>query len=294
MDIPSNFLPDWPFIPIWSPQQFYSHHNYINLFFNYLGILSFIYLAYRSFLFVKEVIIDYIYHYSFLSTYGVGSWAVIFGANDLVGREFSKQLAARGFNIALITKNPMGMEELVQELKGVNSSIAIKTIYREPVIEMKYEFVDDIMDELRNCEISMLVNNMEVMMLGKELHECNTQELNEMILSNFLPQLTLARYMIPRLSKRDHQSAIINITFGINDAPLSDVVGNVSEVFNDFLGGLFSVKYPNTQWISLRCSPFTKMKEEGENIRLIHHEKFNAHGFVRKVLRKLSKKKAVI
>lgn len=292
MELPPEVLPEWPFVPIWSSTPIKTQGHLIHLFFFSLGILAFIYLLFKLFLYIKNTITSWICQHTFLQNYGVGSWAVIVGANDPIGKEFSRQLAQRGFNIVLISKYPLGLSDLQDELQRSYPSIRVKTILKEFSEDLKDNYFEDIEDQLKNYDISLLVNNIEVSLINKDLHECSSQELNEMILRNFLPQLTMAKAIMPKLSRRSHQSAILNISFGINEAPMGDIVGNITEVFNDFLSGLFSVKYPNTKWASFRFSPIGKI--ESDKSKIGRHERFQAHNFVRRALKKLAKKKPVI
>lgn len=47
---------------------------------------------------------------------GKGSWAVVTGATDGIGREFAVQLAENGFNIVLISRTQAKLDALAEEL----------------------------------------------------------------------------------------------------------------------------------------------------------------------------------
>lgn len=61
-------------------------------------------------------------HRSYLGTecttarYGVGSWAVITGGADGLGRAAVFKLAQKGFNIIIISNNEIKMQEIEQEI----------------------------------------------------------------------------------------------------------------------------------------------------------------------------------
>lgn len=44
--------------------------------------------------------------------YGHGSWAVVTGASDGIGKEFCFELAKLGFNIALVARNEKKMDDI--------------------------------------------------------------------------------------------------------------------------------------------------------------------------------------
>ena len=54
-----------------------------------------------------------------LRTYGQpGSWAIVTGASDGIGKAFCQSLAQRGFNICFIARNPEKLETARKEIQG--------------------------------------------------------------------------------------------------------------------------------------------------------------------------------
>jgi 17beta-estradiol 17-dehydrogenase / very-long-chain 3-oxoacyl-CoA reductase len=49
--------------------------------------------------------------------YGKGSWAVITGASDGIGKAFCYELAQNGFNIALVARNVSKMDEICRDIQ---------------------------------------------------------------------------------------------------------------------------------------------------------------------------------
>ena len=45
-----------------------------------------------------------------------GAWAVVTGATDGIGKEFSYQLAKNGFNVLLVARNPQLLSETAVEI----------------------------------------------------------------------------------------------------------------------------------------------------------------------------------
>ena len=52
-----------------------------------------------------------------------GSWAVVTGASDGIGKEFALQLAKHGFNIYLIARNPQLLSETAS---AISNSITLQ------------------------------------------------------------------------------------------------------------------------------------------------------------------------
>lgn len=47
---------------------------------------------------------------------GKGAWAVITGASEGIGREFSLQLAKKGFNVLVISRDPDRLNTLCHDI----------------------------------------------------------------------------------------------------------------------------------------------------------------------------------
>ena len=49
--------------------------------------------------------------------YGRGSWALVTGASDVIGAEYSIQLAREGFNICLVSRTRSKLEAVEGKIK---------------------------------------------------------------------------------------------------------------------------------------------------------------------------------
>ena len=63
--------------------------------------------------------------------YGVGTWAVISGATNELGKEFATQLCKNGFNLVLIDENQESLEGLKTHVKDLG--------YNVEVVPLKFE-----------------------------------------------------------------------------------------------------------------------------------------------------------
>ncbi|KAM6495252.1 3-ketoacyl-CoA reductase [Amanita muscaria] len=87
-----------------------------------------------------------------------GAWAVITGASDGIGKEFSLQLAKAGFNIFLVARNKSKLESVASEIHN-----------KYPAVSTRVHTIDFSLDDdaayatlaavLENLEIGVLVNN---------------------------------------------------------------------------------------------------------------------------------------
>lgn len=90
--------------------------------------------------------------------------ALVTGASEGIGREFSKILAAKGHDLVIIARNETRLEELRKELTdkhGVSVKVIIKDL-------SKTNAVDEIWDEIQrdSIKITMLINNAGYAMCG--------------------------------------------------------------------------------------------------------------------------------
>jgi len=51
---------------------------------------------------------------------GPGTWALVTGASDGIGAEYCKQLAAKGFNICLVSRTLLKLQQVEEAVKQIN------------------------------------------------------------------------------------------------------------------------------------------------------------------------------
>ncbi|KZV96284.1 NAD(P)-binding protein [Exidia glandulosa HHB12029] len=90
---------------------------------------------------------------------GKGTWAVITGASGGIGREFSLQLAKKGFNIVLISRTPSKLDAVAKEitnLPGVTVSTITHPIDFSTAGDAEWKALTDVLAPL---DIGLLLNN---------------------------------------------------------------------------------------------------------------------------------------
>ncbi|KAI1824561.1 hypothetical protein F4861DRAFT_505446 [Xylaria intraflava] len=88
-----------------------------------------------------------------------GTWAVVTGASDGLGKEFATQLAAKGFNLLLVSRTLSKLETLQNELKAKYAGL------QTDILAMDFSSVDNDADYARlakridGLDVGILINN---------------------------------------------------------------------------------------------------------------------------------------
>ena len=67
-----------------------------------------------------------------------GAWAVVTGATDGIGKEFSYQLAKNGFNVLLVARNPQLLSETAIDI-GQSYALPYRSTDLQLGLESKYK-----------------------------------------------------------------------------------------------------------------------------------------------------------
>ncbi|XP_057374288.2 very-long-chain 3-oxoacyl-CoA reductase-like [Daphnia carinata] len=140
-----------------------------------------------------------------------GSWAVVTGATDGIGKVYAQQLAALGLNIILVSRSSAKLQQVSDEICRQNREIQIKTV--------AVDFTDGnaiypkLKKELAHLfgQIGILVNN-----VGTKLPHCHIadvpsgEQFNEIINCNVMSMVRLTNMLLPAMRKKK-RGLIINI-----------------------------------------------------------------------------------
>ena len=137
-----------------------------------------------------------------------GSWAVITGGSDGIGKAYALELAKRGLNILVIART---------EKKLVNVCMEAKNNYDVSVDYIVFDFKDDVYDELKLAiehkpyyhDIAILVNNVGILPYAYDPYgeKCsNFENLQQLVESNYKinikPQSLVTGIILPSFLAR--------------------------------------------------------------------------------------------
>ncbi|XP_044130952.1 very-long-chain 3-oxoacyl-CoA reductase-like isoform X3 [Bufo gargarizans] len=173
-----------------------------------------------------------------------GGWAVVTGATDGIGKSYAKELARRGFDVVLISRNAEKLQKVAQEIEKESrrkTKIIPVDFTGGPEIYPKVE------KALKDLDIGILVNN-----VGMNYHPdvCRFLEvpdinkrLSDIMNCNVLSMVHMTRIVLPRMVERK-KGLIINLSSaaGARPYPVIAMYG-ATKVFMDFFSRSLYYEY---------------------------------------------------
>ena len=133
-----------------------------------------------------------------------GTWAVVTGASDGLGKEFALQLAAKGFNLVLVSRTQSKLETLATEIEAKFPSKRIET----KILAMDYTRNDDddyqkLRQLISGLDVGILVNNVGLShSIPVPFMQTPAQELQDIVTINCLGTLKTTQTVVPIMQQR--------------------------------------------------------------------------------------------
>lgn len=178
-----------------------------------IGLITIIFFNIKLFIFIKN---RFLYSNKAILLPLYGPWACITGATDGIGKEISMQLAMKGFNIVIISRDMEKLENTAKEIKEKAPASQVK------IIQVDFSNFDEnarkrVADELStiSSDLGVLVNN-----VGKSyehpmrFHELSDNDVHGLIELNINSTTWMTRIVLPSMlerSSKKKRSSIINI-----------------------------------------------------------------------------------
>ncbi|KAI1326106.1 hypothetical protein F5Y16DRAFT_375789 [Xylariaceae sp. FL0255] len=143
-----------------------------------------------------------------------GTWAVVTGASDGLGKEFASQLAAKGFNIVLVSRTLSKLETLAKELEGKFSGLQTKVLAMDYAADndADYERLAQLVDGL---DIGILINNVgQSHSIPVPFLQTDKQEMEDIITINCKGTLKTTRVVAPGMQARKRGLILTMGSFG--------------------------------------------------------------------------------
>ncbi|KAI5288070.1 hypothetical protein KEM54_005499 [Ascosphaera aggregata] len=143
-----------------------------------------------------------------------GSWALVTGASDGIGREFARQIASAGYNILLVARTQSKLDIVAGEIKEKHPNVETKTLAMDFAQnnDADYERLKALCDEL---DISVLVNNVGLShSIPVPFSLTDDKEMTDIIKVNCMATLRVTKLVVPGMQQRKRGLILTMGSFG--------------------------------------------------------------------------------
>ncbi|KAF2152093.1 NAD(P)-binding protein [Myriangium duriaei CBS 260.36] len=180
--------------------------------FSLIGVL---FVSVKIFSFWRMVASLFILPGESLSKYGRrGSWAIVTGASEGIGKEYALQLAAKGFNILLVSRTQSKLDDVASQITTKYSSIQTKTFaidFSSP-LDSAYASLAAVIEPL---DVAVLINNVgQSHSIPVPFALTPVPELESIIKINCLATLRVTQLVVPGMQKRKRGLILTMASFG--------------------------------------------------------------------------------
>ncbi|CDW80016.1 short chain dehydrogenase reductase family protein [Stylonychia lemnae] len=133
------------------------------------------------------------------------------------------------------------LQAVQQELKTINPKISTKIVQADFTGNANVQFYQNIYDQVKDLDISILVNNAGVMLNGR-VDLINPKALTDTIDVNVVQVCMMTSQFLPKLLQRQPRSAIINVSslIGYQDANAGSGIYCASKAYVNFFTSAFT------------------------------------------------------
>ncbi|XP_041979456.1 inactive hydroxysteroid dehydrogenase-like protein 1 [Aricia agestis] len=165
-----------------------------------------VWLLWNPAVFLCRTIQELVSRKTFVEKYG--SWAVVTGSTDGIGKHYAMELARRGVNIVLISRNPQKLGNVATEIE---SSYNVKTRIIVADFTQGTEIYTHIEQELQDIPVGILVNNVG-MATEHPTRFCSEslQRKLELMRVNTMAVTAMTRLLLPAMLNR-RCGAVVNV-----------------------------------------------------------------------------------
>ncbi|KAL8254302.1 hypothetical protein R6Q59_032523 [Mikania micrantha] len=183
-----------------------------------------------------------------------GSWALVTGSTDGIGKAFAFELAKKGLNLILVGRNPKKLEDVSSEIQSKSPKTQIKNVVFDLTGDLS-DGIKKINEAIEGLDVGVLINNAGISYpYARFFHEVDDELLNHLIKVNVEGTTKVTQAVLPGMLQRK-KGAIVNIGSGaaivIPSDPLYAVYAATKAYIDQFSRCLY-VEYKNSG-IDVQC-----------------------------------------
>lgn len=173
------------------------------------------YIEVLSLVVVLLILRKYMLEYKFKA----GTWAVVTGASDGIGKQFAIQLAKKGLNVLLLARSSVKMDKIIEDCSEFKVEVIKATFDFDTTKDSDWKALTTKIEGLG--EISVLINNVgvshdfPVSFLDEDRFKCDT--INRV---NIDATLRMTRIVLPHMITKRH-GLVLNIGSMLGQVPSS-------------------------------------------------------------------------
>ncbi|CAI8611707.1 unnamed protein product [Vicia faba] len=142
-----------------------------------------------------------------------GSWALVTGPTNGIGKSFAFELARKGLNLILVGRNPDKLKDVSDSIQAKFIKTEVKTVVVDFTGDLD-EGVDRIRETIDGLDVGVLVNNVGISYpYARFFHELDEELLKNLIKVNVVGTTKVTHAVLPGMLKRK-KGAIVNIGSG--------------------------------------------------------------------------------
>ncbi|KAG6524932.1 very-long-chain 3-oxoacyl-CoA reductase 1-like [Zingiber officinale] len=183
-----------------------------------------------------------------------GSWAVVTGSTDGIGKAFALQFARKGLNLVLVGRSPDKLRDVSDAVRSRNPAVRVETVVVDLAGDLS-EGVSRLREVIQGLDVGILVNNAGVSYpYARFFHEVDQELLRNLIQVNVEGVTQITQAVLPGMLERK-RGAIVNIGSGsaivIPSDPLYSVYAATKAYIDQFSRCLY-VEYKG-KGIDVQC-----------------------------------------
>jgi len=151
-----------------------------------------------------------------------GSWAMVTGCTDGIGKAISFELASEGLNLVLVSRNPQKLKSTSEEIWG---KFGEKNKTQMKIIAVDFEKVsgeeieEQIRREIEGLDVGVLINNAGSTAKGPSFfHENGMEDIDSILKVNIEGVCWVTKAVLPGMLKRK-KGVAVNIGSGTSVVP---------------------------------------------------------------------------